>query len=49
MSLRAALGGWSSPALSAALIGVALLTFAIALEVHSPVIKAGILAYEILP
>lgn len=41
--------GWTGPALSGALIGVALLTIFAALVIKNKWIKAGILAYEILP
>ena len=40
---------WPGQALSAALIGVAVLTILVALFVHNPWIKAGVLAWEVLP
>lgn len=40
---------WSSQALSAALVGIALLLLIVAWRVHNPWLKAGILLYEVLP
>ena len=47
--MRAAFAHWSGPALSAALIGVAVLLILIALYIKSPLLKAGVLAYEVFP
>lgn len=48
-TLKHAFAHWSSPALSAALIGVAVLTIIAAIFIKNPWIKAGILAYEVFP
>lgn len=40
---------WTGPALSAAMVGVAILLILAALSIKNKWIKAGILAYEILP
>jgi len=42
-------GEWPSESLSAALVGVAILTIVIAVFIHNPWLKAGVLAYEVLP
>lgn len=47
--LRAYFEEWTGPALSAAMIGVALLVIIAALVIKNKWIKAGILAYEIFP
>lgn len=47
--LRKSFRSWSSTTLSAAIIGVAVLLIILAFEVHSPILKAGILAYEVFP
>jgi hypothetical protein len=43
------MGEWPSEALSAALIGVAILLILIAVFSDSPLFKAGILAWVVLP
>jgi hypothetical protein len=40
---------WTGPALTAAMIGVAILLIIASLTIKNKWIKAGILAYEILP
>jgi hypothetical protein len=47
--LQAYFEEWTGPALTAAMIGVAILLIFAALTIKNKWIKAGILAYEILP
>lgn len=49
MNLRKKLSKWTSGSLSIALVIVAVLLILIAVFVNNPWIKAGVLAYELLP
>jgi hypothetical protein len=49
MNLRKKLAKWSSGSLSVALVIVAILLILIAVFINNPWIKAGVLAYELLP
>ena len=49
MNLRKKLARWSTGSLSIALVIVAILLILIAIFVNNPWIKAGVLAYELLP
>lgn len=48
-SLQTAFSFWTDRALTVALIGIALSTIIIALVIKNKWIKAGVLAYEVLP